>query len=110
MPLLKSTMVAEAHERKKKVLYSTWKSTQLYLQVFIYTVDSMYVSKWLECLGVDAIISNNPEKLLVVAFWTGRWRHSDYWLCRCPDAQFTEQMMSSPKTSPLYSLRSSAVK
>lgn len=53
MPLLKSTMVAEAHERKKKV--------------FIYTVDSMYVSKWLECLGVDAIISNNPENLLTVS-------------------------------------------
>lgn len=53
MPLLKNSMVDEARERKKKV--------------FIFTVDSMYVSKWLECLGVDAIISNNPEKLLLVS-------------------------------------------
>jgi len=53
MPLLKSSMITEAHQRGKKV--------------FIYTVDSMYVSKWLECLGVDAIISNNPEKILMVS-------------------------------------------
>lgn len=53
MPLLKNTMMNEASDRHKKV--------------FIYTVDSMYVSKWLECLGVDAIISNSPEKLLRVS-------------------------------------------
>jgi len=53
MPLLKNTMMNEANDRRKKV--------------FIYTVDSMYVSKWLECLGVDAIISNSPEKILRVS-------------------------------------------
>lgn len=53
MPLLKNTMMNEARERDKKV--------------FIYTVDSMYVSKWLECLGVDAIASNSPEKILEVS-------------------------------------------
>jgi len=53
MPLLKSTLLSEAHERKQKV--------------FIHTVDSMYVSRWLECLGVDAIISNSPDKLLQVS-------------------------------------------
>jgi len=53
MPLLKNTMINEARTRGKKV--------------FIYTVDSMYVSKWLECLGVDGIISNAPEKITMVS-------------------------------------------
>lgn len=53
MPLLKGTMLSEAHERN--------------LKVFIHTVDSMYVSRWLECLGVDAVISNSPEKLMQVS-------------------------------------------
>jgi len=53
MPLLKNTMMKEANMRRKRV--------------FIYTVDSMYVSKWLECLGVDAIISNSPQKILTVS-------------------------------------------
>jgi glycerophosphoryl diester phosphodiesterase len=50
MTLLHNTMIETARQMGKKV--------------FIYTVDSMYVSKWLECLGVDAIVSNNPEKIV----------------------------------------------
>jgi len=49
MPMLKNVLV-EANKRKKKV--------------FIYTVDSLYVSRWLECLGVDAIVTNIPEKIV----------------------------------------------
>lgn len=53
MTLLHNTIIETARKKNKKI--------------FIYTVDSMYVSKWLECLGVDAIITNNPEKIIAVA-------------------------------------------
>jgi len=49
MPMLKNVL-AEAKKRKKKV--------------YIYTVDSLYVSRWLECLGLDGIITNFPKKIL----------------------------------------------
>lgn len=49
MPMLKNVLV-EAKKRQKKVV--------------IYTVDSMYVSRWLECLGVDGIITNFPNKIM----------------------------------------------
>jgi len=49
MPMLKNVLV-EAKKRQKKVV--------------IYTVDSMYVSRWLECLGVDGIITNFPDKIM----------------------------------------------
>lgn len=49
MPMLKNVLV-EAKKRKK--------------EVFIYTVDSLYVSRWLECLGVDGIITNVPDEVV----------------------------------------------
>jgi len=51
--LLHSSLVVEAKRRGKKV--------------FIYTVDSVYVSRWLECLGVDAILTNKPEKIVTAS-------------------------------------------
>lgn len=63
MPLLKSSLLVEAHAR--------------HLKVFIHTVDSMYVSRWLECLGVDALISNSPEKLMQVSKCPIAGRNSD---------------------------------
>ena len=53
MALLHNTMIETSKQRGKKV--------------FIFTVDSMYVSKWLECLGVDGIVSNSPEKIVSVS-------------------------------------------
>eukprot|EP00658_Telonema_sp_P-2_P068169 TRINITY_DN5710_c0_g1_i1.p1 TRINITY_DN5710_c0_g1~~TRINITY_DN5710_c0_g1_i1.p1 ORF type:complete len:326 (+),score=82.24 TRINITY_DN5710_c0_g1_i1:212-1189(+) len=49
MPMLKNVL-AEAKKRRKKV--------------HIYTVDSVYVARWLECLGLDAIVTNFPRKVL----------------------------------------------
>jgi len=51
--LLHSSLIAEAKQRGSLV--------------FIYTVDSIYVSNWLECLGVDAILTNKPEKIATAA-------------------------------------------
>jgi len=64
MPLLKSSLLVEAHARN--------------LKVYIHTVDSMYVSRWLECLGVDAVISNSPEKLMQVSKCSITGAHTDF--------------------------------